>query len=75
MRLQECEPNPSVGGKCARARIFEGEIRNKARSMLLLAVGIVEDGKTGHIEYVFDEVGCSVSSCRPESDNHLTGWE
>lgn len=42
MRVQEREPDPSLGGKCAREGIFEGEIPNSAYSVLLWAVDTLE---------------------------------
>lgn len=41
VRVQEREPDPSLGGKCAR----EGEIPNRAYSVLLWAVDTLENGK------------------------------
>ena len=43
--VQEREPDPSLGGKCACEGIFEGEIPNCAYSVLLLAVDALENGK------------------------------
>lgn len=45
VRVQEREPDPSLGGKCAREGIFEGEIPNRAYSVLLWAVDTLENGK------------------------------
>lgn len=45
VRVQEREPDPSLGGKCAREGIFEGEIPNSAYSVLLWAVDTLENGK------------------------------
>ena len=43
--VQEREPDPSLGGKCACEGIFEGEIPNCAYSVLLLPVDALENGK------------------------------
>ena len=43
--VQEREPDPSLGGKCACEGTFEGEIPNYAYSVLLLAVDALENGK------------------------------
>lgn len=45
VRVQEREPDPSLGGKCAREGIFEGKIPNRAYSVLLWAVDTLENGK------------------------------
>lgn len=42
---KEREPDPSLGGKCAREGIFEGVIPNRAYSVLLWAVDTLENGK------------------------------
>ena len=45
VRVQEREPDSSLGGKCACEGIFEGEIPNYAYSVLLLAADALENGK------------------------------
>ena len=37
--------DPLLGGKCAYKGIFEGEIPDKSRPLLLLAAGTAENGK------------------------------
>ena len=44
VRVQEREPDPSLGGKCASEGMLEGEIPNCAYSVLLLAVDALENG-------------------------------
>ena len=39
MRFQERKPDSSLGGKCAYKGIFEGEVPNRAYSVLLLDAG------------------------------------
>ena len=45
LRTQKCEPDPSMGRQRASKGIFEGEIPDKSRPLLLLAAGTAENGK------------------------------
>ena len=50
MWFEKCQSNSPVGRKWTCKRIFEGEIRDKTHSMLLLAFGAAEDGENRHAE-------------------------
>ena len=47
MRIKEHKTNTPMGGERMRERVFEGEIRNKSHSLLLLVAVFNEDDKTG----------------------------
>ena len=47
MRIKEHKPDTPMGRKRKSERVFEGEIRNKSHSLLLLAAVFNEDDKTG----------------------------
>ena len=63
-----------MGRQRASKGIFEGEIPDKSRPLLLLVAGAAENGKDWHVEWMPDEMGGSIpaETGRPWSDNHLT---
>lgn len=57
MRTEKCQPDSSMGGEREDTRIFEGEIRNRAHTVLLLATKFTEDGKTRLTQSMLESLG------------------
>ena len=74
MRTEKCKANPPVGGKRHSERIFEGEVRNRARSVLLLDVMPLENCKTGVAQRLFQAAESLLHAARMEWTVEAMHW-
>ena len=72
MWSEKRRPDTPMGNKRQNKRVFEGEIRNRAYTLLLLVTVLIENDKDRIIKPVFYGVDTSDNAAKRRAENNIT---